>query len=221
MVLSYVLIGAVLAPVIYSDRVGITLLAYFLGLGLSAHALNELHAAHWTGKLGRMELTVVFVLPLVGALALGVYGMLKLFSVSESVFAPVALMIFVIVETFFLFAYNTDAFNGRFHSDLWFAFSWAALPTLISYYVNALTITPEALLVSLAMAATAGIEINLSRWCKDFRRRSSLTELQFADGTHQSMSTVELVARPEKALKLIVVAVDAIAIGLIIYRLLP
>jgi hypothetical protein len=221
MVLSYVLVGVALSPIIYVDRVGLTLLAYFLGLGLSAHALNELYAAHWTSALRKSELRAAFVLPLGGALVVGVYGMFKLFSASNSILAPVTLMVFVVMETFFLLAYNTDAFNGRFHSDLWFAFSWAALPTLISYYVNALTITPQVLLVALAMAATAGIEINLSRWCKDFRRRSALTELQFADDTHQSMNTIELVARPEKALKLIVVAVDMTAIGLIVYRLLP
>jgi hypothetical protein len=220
MVLSYVLVGAALSPMIYVDRVGLTLLAYFLGLGLSAHALNELYAAHWTSTLRKSELHATFVLPLGGALVVGVYGMFKLFSASNSILASVTLMIFVVMETFFLFAYNTDAFNGRFHSDLWFAFSWAALPTMISYYVNALTITPQVLLVALAMAATAGIEINLSRWCKDFRRRSALTDLQFADGTHQKMNTLELVARPEKALKLIVVAVDMTAIGLIVYRLL-
>jgi hypothetical protein len=220
MVLSYVLIGAMLSPTIYPDRVVLTLLAYFLGLGLSAHALNELHAAHWTKALGKTELSIIFALPLGGALIMGVYGMLKLLVVSGSVLAPLALMTLIFLETFFLFAYNTEAFSGRFHSDVAFAFSWAVLPTVLSYYVNSLTITVGAVLVALAMAATAGIEINLSRWCKDLRR-SALTELRFADGTHQNMSTLELTARPEKALKLIVLVVDVIAIGFVAYRLLP
>jgi hypothetical protein len=68
------------------------------------------------------------------------------------------------------------------------------------------------------MSATAGIEINLSRWCKELRRRSPLNELEFADGTRQRMSTLELVARPEKALKLIVIVVDIVAISLLAYR---
>ena len=220
MVLSYVLIGAMLSPTIYLDRLILTLLAYFLGLGFSAHALNELHAAHWTEALGKNELTALFTVPLVGALAIGLYGMWKLFAVSRSILAPLVLMVLIAVEIFFLFAYNTDAFNGRFHSDISFAFSWAALPTLVSYYANGLTITAGALFVALAMAATAGIEINLSRWCKDFRRRSALSELHFADGTHQNVTTLELTARPEKALKLIVLVVNMTAIGFIAYRLL-
>lgn len=221
MVLSYVLIGAMLSPTIHVDRVILTLVAYFLGLGFSAHALNELHAAHWTEALGKSELTVLFAVPLGGALVIGGYGVLELFALSSSILPSLILMAVILLESFFLFAYNTDAFSGRFRSDLSFAFSWAALPTLLSYYVNTLTITTPALLVALAMAATAGIEINLSRWCKDLRRQSSLSELQFADGTHQKMSTIELTAKPERALKLIVVVVDVMAISLIAYRLLP
>ena len=220
MVLSYILIGAMFSPTIYLDRVVLTVLAYFLGLGLSAHALNELHAAHWTEALGKSELTVLFVVPLIGAFSIGAYGTLQLLAVSRSILPPALLVTLILLETFFLFAYNIDAFGGRFHGDFSFAFSWAALPTLISYFVNALTITAAALFVALAMAATASIEINLSRWCKELRRRSALSELQFADGTRQRMNTLELVAGPEKALKLIVVVVDMIAISLIAYRLL-
>ena len=221
MVLSYVLIGAMLAPTIHLDRLNLTLLAYFLGLGFSAHALNELHVAHWTENLGKNELTALFLVPFVGALAIGAYGVTDLFAVCGSIFPPLILMTLILVEIFFLFAYNIDAFNGRFHSDVAFAFSWAALPTLVSYYVNALTITTGALLVALAMAATAEIEINLSRWCKELRRRSPLNELRFANGTRQTMNTPEFTARPEKALKLIVIVVDMLAISLIAFRLLP
>jgi len=221
MVLSYTLIGAALSPTIYPNRVALTLVAYFLGLGLSAHALNELHANHWTEALGKRELTILFALPLVAAIGIGTYAMVDLYALSNSVVPPMGLLGFIVLESFFLFAYNTDAFGGIFHSDLSFAFSWAALPTVIGYYVNALTITSVAVLVALAMAATAGIEINLSRWCKDFRRKSPLTDMRFQDGTQQAMNTLQLLARPERALKLIVIAVDLIAIGLIVYRLFP
>jgi hypothetical protein len=221
MVLSYVLIGAFISPTIHLYRVILTLVAYFLGLGLSAHALNELRASHWADALGKKELTVLFVVPLVGAVAIGFYAMFDLYALSDSMVPSLALLGFIILETFFLFAYNTDAFGGIFHSDLAFAFSWAALPTLISYYANALTITIGAVLVALAMAATAGIEINLSRWCKDFRRRKPLAEMRFADGSQEAIGTVQLLARPERALKLIVAAVDLIAIGLVVYRLSP
>jgi hypothetical protein len=221
MVLSYVLVGAALAPYVYFDRLGLALVAYFLGLGLSAHALNELHARHWGVALGKRELELLFLVPLVGALLIGGYGMFVLYIVSGALLAPLVLLVFIVMETFFLFAYNTDLSHGMFHSDVAFAVSWAALPTIISYYVNALTITTVPILMSFAMAATAGIEINLSRWCKDFRRRSSLTEMQFSDNSRLRMNTAELIARPEKALKLIVVVVDLAALGLIVSKLFP
>lgn len=219
MVLSYILIGASLSPSIYLTRLILTLVAYFLGLGISAHALNELHARHWGKELNKGELEILFVVPLIGAILIGFYGMSVLYE-SSGPLVSLVLLSFMALETFFVFAYNTDFSGGRFHSDLAFALSWGALPTIISYYVNALTITLPAILISSAMAATAGIEINLSRWCKDFRRRSPLTKMHFADSTELDMNTTSLIARPEKALKLIVVIVDLLASGLIIHRLL-
>jgi len=220
MVLSYVLIGAAVSPSMDPFRLVLTLVAYFLGLGLSAHALNELHARHWGENLTRLELEVLFLLPLIAAVSIGAFGMLILYEASRSFIAPLILLAFISMETFFLIAYNSDIAKGRFHSTTSFAFSWAALPVIISFYVNSLTITPSAVLVASAMAATAAIEITLSRWCKDFRRKSPIVELQFADRSKQGLNATELIANPEKALKLIVVAVDLLSIGLIVHRLL-
>jgi hypothetical protein len=44
--------------------------------------------------------------------------------------------------------------------------------------------------------------------------------MQFADGTKQDLNAPELIASPEKALKLIVVAVDLLSVGLIVHKLL-
>lgn len=220
MVLSYVLIGASFSPFIYPTRLILTLVAYFLGLGLSAHALNELHARHWGEELRKSELQILFAVPLIGAVLIGFYGMMVLYESSGTLVALVFFS-FMGLETFFLFMYNTNVYGGRFHSDLAFAFSWAALPTMISYYANSLTLTVPAILVSSAMAATAGIEINLSRWCKDFRRKSPLTKMLFAGGDELVLNTAELVAKPEKSLKLIVLVVDLVALGLILHRFLP
>lgn len=41
MVLSYVLIGADLSPTLFVDRLALTIMAYFLGLGISAHARSQ------------------------------------------------------------------------------------------------------------------------------------------------------------------------------------
>jgi hypothetical protein len=221
MVLSYVLIGAAMAPVLYLDRLLMTLAAYFLGLGLSAHALNELYARHWGDALTVRELKSIFAFPLIGALTLGGYGTYILYSTPNAgLSASITLLIFIIVEVFFLFAYNTGYSKGKFHNDISFAFSWAAMPSIISYFVNATSLTLSIILISIGLAATAGIEINLSRWCKDFRRRSGLSELHFEDGTQTKLSTKSLIERPEKALKLIVLAVDLMGVGVLLWRLI-
>src|SRR3954468_19847712 len=41
--LSYVALGAVAAPELHGDRLAATLLAFFLGVGVCAHALDELN----------------------------------------------------------------------------------------------------------------------------------------------------------------------------------
>ena len=221
MVLSYVLIGAALSPTMFADRLAFTLLAYFLGLGFSAHALNELNARHWGTSLSRADLQVAFLLPLLGALAIGLYGVDVLYKVSNgSLLPPSILSVFIALEIFFLFAYNANYENGRFHSDVEFAFAWAFLPFLTSYYVHSLAMPVGVVLVGLALGATGMIQINLSRWCKNFRRKSNVVEVRLEDGSVMPISTAALIRHPERALKLIVVAVDLLGLGLYLVRVL-
>jgi nitrate reductase NapE component len=212
MVLSYVVIGAALAPILHLDRLALTLLAYFLGLGFAAHALNELRTRHWGEALSRIELKAMFIAPLLAALAMGAYGIIVWYG-SSQVYGAAVLTIFVTLETIFLFAYNLG--YSKFHSDLAFAFSWAALPFLTSYFVNSVSISLSVLFIAAGLAATAAIEINLSRWCKDFRRnRGSASQ----SGSSQLPTT--LLIGPERALKLVVVTVNLLAVGLFIWRLI-
>jgi len=221
MVLSYVLIGAVLSPNFFVDRLAYTLVAYFLGLGISAHALNELNARHWGVALTKLDLQIAFLLPLLGALSIGIYGVTVMYDVSNgNLLLPTVLLMFIILETFFLFAYNLNFAKGKFHNDLAFGFAWGFLPFLTSYYVHSLTMTVGVLLIGLALGATAMIEINLSRWCKDFRRKSNLTEMRLEDGSLLPISTPLLIKNPERALKLIVLVVDLFGVGLLVARLL-
>ena len=221
MVLSYVLIGAALSPTLFADRLAYTLVAYFLGLGISAHALNELNARHWGVALTKIDLQITFLLPLLGALAIGIYGISVVYNVSNGNLLLSSLLgLLIALETFFLFAYNLNFANGKFHNDFAFGFAWAFLPFLTSYYVHSFTMTAGVLLIGLALAATAMIEINLSRWCKDFRRRSNVTEMRLEDGSLLPISTPLLIKNPEKALKLIVIVVDLFGVGLLVARLL-
>jgi hypothetical protein len=76
MVLSYTLIGALIAPRVHWDRVVAGAIVYFLGLGVAAHALDAVGSrAHkpWGAVLSRKGLWLAAIVSLVLAYAIGAY----------------------------------------------------------------------------------------------------------------------------------------------------
>src|ERR1700745_4129550 len=65
--LSYVALGAAAAPHIYADRLAGALAAFFLAVGISAHAFDELHDRPLGTKLARSTLVALAATSLVGA----------------------------------------------------------------------------------------------------------------------------------------------------------
>src|SRR5690242_214859 len=72
--LSYVAIGAAAAPHIYANRLIAALAAFFLAVGISAHALDELHGHPLATKLSTPALTVLAAAGLIGAITIGIAG---------------------------------------------------------------------------------------------------------------------------------------------------
>ena len=72
--LSYVALGAAAAPVVHADRLAAALGAFFLAVGISAHALDELHGRPLQTRLSRRTLIALAAVGLLGALAIGVAG---------------------------------------------------------------------------------------------------------------------------------------------------
>src|SRR5881397_922 len=70
--LSYVALGAAAAPRLHADRLGAALGAFFLAVGIAAHALDELNGRPLRTRLHRRTLVVLAVLGLGGAVAIGV-----------------------------------------------------------------------------------------------------------------------------------------------------
>ena len=69
--LSYVVLGAAIAPEIHLDRLLITLLAFFLAVGIGAHALDELNGRPLGTRIPKPVLLGLGIVPLCGAIALG------------------------------------------------------------------------------------------------------------------------------------------------------
>ena len=101
--------------------------------------------------MSKTDLEIAFLLPLAVGLSIGLYGVQVLYRASGGNFVPPSvLVLFIVLETFFLFAYNTNYAGERLHNDVAFAFAWALLPFLTSYYVHSLAFTGGVVLTGLA-----------------------------------------------------------------------
>jgi hypothetical protein len=210
--LSYVLLGAVAAPVVHAARVGAALLAFFLAVGVSAHALDELQGRPLATTLSRRTLIALAVAGLLGAVAVGVVVMIDV----TWTLAP-----FVAVGTFLVVAYNLELAGGRFHSDLWLALSWGAFPALSSYWINAQEIRPAGLLVAAGCAALSVAQRRLSTPARDLRRRTvSVTGEQLQrDGQRVALSAATIAAPLEGALSALSIGLVVLSVGLLAVRL--
>jgi len=202
MVLSFTVIGSLLAERIYYDRVLAIVLIYFFGLGIAAHALDALGSKGikpWGTVFSRSQLWLVAVLFLVCAYGIAIYYMIR--------HVPL-LWIVAILEGFFVFAYNLEWFAGTFHTDRWFAFSWGGLPVLAGYVMQTNGISLPALILAISMGLFSSVEIKASRPYKELKRREP-----DLNGTE-----LALLQRYETLLKCISLGVILLAGGLLFWR---
>src|SRR3954451_2098259 len=159
--LSYVALGAVAAPELHGDRLAATLLAFFLGVGICAHALDELNGRPLGTRLSDGVLVGLAAVALAGAVAIGIAG-------AASV--SLGLQPFIAAGAFIAVAYNLELFGGRFHSGFWFAAAWGAFPALTAYWINALDIRLQGLLVAAACFLLSVAQRRLSTPVRELRR---------------------------------------------------
>ena len=72
--LSYVAIGATLAPHFHAGRLGAAAGAFFLALGIGAHALDELVDRPLATRIPQRTLLALTIVSLAGAIAIGIAG---------------------------------------------------------------------------------------------------------------------------------------------------
>jgi hypothetical protein len=167
--LSYVVIGAALAPEWRPGILGLALAAFFLGMGVAAHALDELQGHPLQTRIGRKTLLVLAIVSLLGAAAIGV---------GTALHTTLWLLAFVAVGAFLAVAYNLELFGGIFHGTLWFALGWGALPVLATYVAAAETIRGEAVAAAAFAALVSWAQRVLSTPVRTQRRQEgALTEL--------------------------------------------
>jgi hypothetical protein len=165
MCISFAVLGSMLAVSIFWERVVAISAIYALGLGLAAHAADNLGSKFikpWGNYFSNRQLWYIVLLGLLPAYAIGAYYIIF--------FVPLLLVI-AILEGFFLFAYNFEVFGGSFHNNFWFSLSWGALPLIAGFVIQTNNIETLPLVFSVITGLVSYVHIRVSRKYKEYKRR--------------------------------------------------
>jgi hypothetical protein len=210
--LSYVVIGACLAPHVGLSVLIATLLAFFLAVGLAAHALDELNGRPLRTRISSPALVGVTVIGLAGAVALGVAGLAR---------TGWVLLPFMIIGPVLVVAYNAELLHGAFHTDLGFAAAWGAFPVLTAYAAQTGRLAVAPVLAAAGALALSAAQRALSTPARSLRRRTTAVEgsITLASGQVTAIDQALLLAPLEQALRAMSWAIVLLAAALAVARL--
>ncbi len=210
--LSYFVLGAAVAPHVYVDRLLWGLAAFGLAVGVSAHALDELHGHPLGTGFSDRALALAAAAGLAGAVAIGIGGIVEV---------SIWLLPLVVAGGLLLPAYNLELAGGRFHGDLWFAAGWGAFPAFTGYFVNSLAIGAPGLLIAAGCMAMSIAQRLLSSAARDLRRRTaSVTGVRtLTDGSSERLTVPVLLGPLDGALAVLSVTIVLIAGAVLLSRL--
>ncbi len=206
--LSYVAFGAAVMPPLVLWRLGGTLVAFFLAVGIGAHALDELHGRPLGTGIDRTLLWATAVVSITAAMVLGL------------VEGGWRLLPFVLIGGVLVYGYNLELFGGRLHSDIWFALAWGAFPVLVGAYAQHWTLSLAAGVAAVAAFFLSLGQRALSTPARTLRRRVTrvTVRLTFTDGSERQLGRAELLSPIERALRFFVYATSAVALAMVLAR---
>jgi hypothetical protein len=210
--LSYVVVGGCLAPTVSWPRLGLTVLAFLLALGIGAHALDELAGRPLRTRIPRRTLIALAAASILAACAIGV-----VVAIDFSLW----ILPLVGVGAFLVPAYNLELAGGRFHTDLWFGIAWGAFPVVTGYVACAGAVEPETALAAAWATVLSLAQRRLSTPVRHARRHVDAVhgELELAGGETEPITYATLVAAPEAALHLLAWSTVLLATTLVVLRL--
>ncbi len=208
--LGTVAIGLGLAPGLTWTRLGETLAAFALAVGVAAHALDELRGRPLGTAIPAAALWGLALVSLAGACAIGAV---------VAVGSTLWLLAFVAAGGVLVVAYNLEL--PGLHNDVVFALAWGGFPVLTGYFAVAETLRAEAVLAATAATLLAHAQRRLSTDVRQLRRRVVAVrgELKLADGTAEPLSRQGLLAAPEAALRALAAATVALGAALVVAQL--
>jgi hypothetical protein len=210
--LSCVVLGAAVAPRLNARWLAETVAAFFLAMGIAAHALDELHGRPLATRISSGVLVGLAVAGLAGAAALGIDGARE---VSPWILAFIAAGLFLVP------AYNLEWLGGLVHNDAGFALAWGAFPALTAGFAQGGRLTAAEVVVAAGCAAAAAAQRTLSTPVRHLRRRVAgvAGTITLRDGGTVPIDAAALRAAPELGLRWLSLAMPLLAAGLLLARL--
>jgi len=206
--LSYVLLGAAIAPAPDARIVVGAIAAFALAVGVGAHAFDELRGRPLGTRIPSKVLFAAGATALSLAVALGVAASTM---VGLNYLALVALGVFLVA------AYGLEI--KPIHSDIGFSLAWGAFPVVAT--ATALGAPPVPIgAAALGAAVLSLAQRRLSTPVRAIRRRAVTVvgQVQYRDGSAQCIDASTLLAAPEGALRLLWVASVLVTSGMLAAR---
>jgi hypothetical protein len=187
-------------------------LAFFLATGLAAHALDELRGRPLRTAIPAPVLMAVVVAGLLGALVLGVCGVIRV---------GWTLIPYMVAGPGLVIGYNAELFGGLLHTDTGFAAGWGAFPLLTAYTAQTGSLAVAPVLAAAGAFALSAAQRRLSTPARNLRRRAQRVEgrITFADGRIVPVTADGLLEPLERALRATSWAIILLAAALAVARL--
>ena len=209
--LSYVVVGGCLAASVAWGRLGLTVLAFALAMGIGAHALDELRGRPLRTAIPSSVLVGLAVASIAAASAIGL---------AVAVEATLWIVPLVALGALLVPAYNLELLGGRVHTDLGFGLAWGAFPLVTAYVAQTGSLSWEAALAAAWATLLSLAQRQLSRAARRVRRDVASVEgrVVHSDGTSETLERATIAAAPEAALRLLTASTVAIAAALVALR---
>jgi hypothetical protein len=202
--LSYVALGAALAPTVDGGRLVATLVAFFFAVGIGAHALDEVNGHPLGTTIDDRALWVVGGGGVVVAVVMGAVGVSRIGG---------GLIVFMVIGPVLLLTYNLEWFGGRLHTDLVFALAWGAFPVVTSFYAQAERLDLVAVVGAIAATLLSVAQRSLSTPARQLRRRTMSVEgtITRRDGSRHPLDLATILHPLERALHVLSWSLVALA----------
>jgi hypothetical protein len=162
--LSYVVIGSCLVGPVDAVRLGCTVAAFLLAVGIGAHALDELHGRPLGTSIPERVLITAAAMGIGGATLLGALGVTRV---------GLPLVAFIIVGVALAVGYNLELLGGLLHNDAVFAASWGSFPVLTGYYAQHERLDAAAIVTAIFAFLLSTAQRRLSTPARSLRRKTA------------------------------------------------